>query len=50
LFEAFFEVVEITLKVTLHRKLLNEIAFCQLSSISECDSTIQVSSTSKVMM
>jgi len=34
-------VVEITPKVTLRRKLLSEIALCQLTSTSECDSTIQ---------
>jgi len=28
-------------KVTLRRKLLGEIALCQLTSISECDFTIQ---------
>jgi len=34
-------VVEITPKVTLRRKLLGEIHFCQLTSISACDSTKQ---------
>ena len=31
----------ITPKVTFPTKLLDEISFCQLASISECDSTIQ---------
>jgi len=33
--------VDITPKVTLHRKVLGEMPVCQLTRISECDFTIQ---------